>query len=105
MAIDLVEIVYTLLTPFLVGGFILALPAVGRLGRVLQEWIELRRESQPQLNELAETASRVRNVEQQIVSLNQHVALLADRLEFTETLIESGQRPLIGRREDASGVD
>jgi len=63
MPIDLVETIYTFLTLFLIGGFILALPAVGRPGRVLQEWIELRRESQPQLDELAETASRVRNVE------------------------------------------
>jgi hypothetical protein len=101
MPIDVAEMIYTLLMILLIGTFILAFPITKRLGRVMEEWIQLRRESLPDRDSLAATESRLQAVEQQLDSLGQSVALIADRLEFTESLMESGQRRSIARQAES----
>lgn len=69
----------------LVGGFVLR-PFVKRLGDVMERYL-----SQKSLEE--READQLRAVRERLESLDQRMALMEERLEFTESLLSEQRRP------------
>jgi len=92
MTEDLVAMIGAILTVFLLGTFVLLFPLSRRLGRVLEEWIKLRRETAPDRESLAGVETTLREIRQQLESHEQRLDLLADRQDFMESLAETGRR-------------
>ena len=85
----LVEMIGALGATFLIGTFVILFPISRRLGRVLEEWIKLRRESSPDRELLDQLGVEVREVRQLLEGIDQRVDLISERQEFTDSLLEA----------------
>lgn len=83
LALIFVFVIVVLL--ILVGGFVLR-PFVKRLGDVMERYL-----SQKSLEE--READQLRAVRERLESLDQRMALMEERLEFTESLLSEQRRP------------
>ncbi len=73
----------------LIGAIILLFPLSRRLGRVLEEWIKLRHESSPDRDRLERLELGVLEIRQLVEGIDQRMALMGERQDFMESLIES----------------
>lgn len=92
---DIAVMISSLVFTALVGSFVLLFPIARRLGRVLEEWILIRRQEARGEGELAEIGREIREVRQIVESVESRLDLLGERQDFLESLIEP-RRPLIG---------
>ncbi|MFQ5530334.1 MAG: hypothetical protein ACE5FP_08295 [Gemmatimonadota bacterium] len=92
MLIDYAEMIFALLTLILVGTFILAYPITKRLGRVMEEWIAIRRGGAPERETLAGIETTVDAVGRRLDSIEQRLDLVGERQEFMEALVEQRRR-------------
>ncbi len=95
MPIAIAEMLFAFATVTVIGLFLLAIPITRRLGRVLEEWVKIRNESQPDRELTEYLVTQVRELRQQFDSLEQRVSLVGERQDFTESLIESGRKAQI----------
>ncbi|MEE9207260.1 MAG: hypothetical protein V3U67_02620 [Gemmatimonadota bacterium] len=95
MPIAIAELIFAFAMVTVIGLFLLAIPITRRLGRVLDEWIKLRNESQPDRELTEQLVTEVRELSHHIDSLEQRMDLVAERQDFTESLIESGRKAQI----------
>ncbi len=95
MPIAIAELIFAFAMVTVIGLFLLAIPITRRLGRVLDEWIKLRNESQPDRELTEQLVTEVRELSHHIDSLEQRMDLVAERQDFTESLIESGRKERI----------
>ncbi len=89
MPLAIVEMIGPVLFLLLLGTFILLLPLSRRIGRVLEEWIKLRQETSPDRDTLARLENEVRELRQSAEGGDQRMALLAERQDFMESLVEA----------------
>ena len=92
MPIDVAEMIYTLIMLLLIGTFILAFPITKRLGRIMEEWIALRRNSIPEREALTRIEATIGAVDQRLESLEQRINLMGERQDFMESLMEPERR-------------
>ncbi len=100
MPLDDAGMVYILILLLLIGGFILAYPITKRLGRLLEEWIVLRKGSLPEQEALARIEGAFGDMQRQIGSLEQRVDLISERQDFTESLLHRRDPALPSSIED-----
>ncbi|MEN8144561.1 MAG: hypothetical protein ABFS14_06360 [Gemmatimonadota bacterium] len=95
MPVAIAEMIFAFATVTVIGLFLLAIPITRRLGRVLEEWVKIRKDSQPDRELTEYLVGEVRELRQQFDSLEQRVSLVGERQDFTESLIESGRKAQI----------
>ncbi len=83
------ELIGAVVILLVIGTFILLFPLSRRLGRVLEEWIKLRQETSPDRDTLARLENEVRELRQSVEGGDQRMGLLAERLDFMESLVEA----------------
>ena len=92
MPIDIAEMIYTLVMVLIIGTFILAFPVTKRLGRIMEEWIALRRDSAPEREALDRIETAVESIGQRVETLEQRMEITGERQEFMESLLETERR-------------
>ena len=100
MPYAIAELIAILVMVFMLGTFVLLFPLSRRLGRVMEEWIQLRHDSSPDRERLERIEEGLRLLHGEVESLDQRMQLMGDRQDFIESLSEA-------RRSDslASGPD
>ena len=95
MPVAIAELIFAFASLTIIGLFLLAIPITRRLGKVLEQWIQIRKESQPDRELTEYLVTQVRELRQQFDSLEQRVSLVGERQDFTESLIESSRKAQI----------
>jgi len=95
MPYAIAELIAILLTVFMIGSFILLFPLTRRLGRVMEEWVQLRRESSPDRELLGRIETSLTALRAEVESLDARMDLIGERQEFLESLAESRGRNAI----------
>lgn len=103
MPYAIAELIAILLTVFMIGSFILLFPLTRRLGRVMEEWVQLRRESSPDRELLGRIEASLTALRTEVESLDARVDLIGERQEFLESLAESRGRDGLPRPEAPRG--
>lgn len=83
--------IFTLVAMGMVGGFVLLFPISRRLGKYLENRLELR-ESDPALQ------AQLRRMESRLEDLQKNVEELTERQSFSESLLSSREPLLLGDR-------
>ena len=92
MPYEIAELLAILTMFFLVGTFILLFPISRRIGKAIEEWVKIRHDSTPERDLLARIQVELVEIRNQFDGLDQRVDFLADRQEFTESLIDQKRR-------------
>ncbi len=92
MPYAIAELITILVTIFMIGTFVLLFPLSRRLGRVMEEWIQVRRESSPDRDLLERLVTEVRALRGDVESMDARLDLLGDRQEFLESLADARVR-------------
>ncbi len=92
MPYAIAELLAILAMFFLVGTFILLFPISRRLGKAIEEWVKIRHESSPERDLLARIEVDLLELRNQFDGLDQRLDFIAERQEFTESLIDQKRR-------------
>ena len=83
--------IFTLIVMFFIGGFILTLPLVRRLGGLMEESIRERRDARLERGQLGEIEARVGDLARAIETMHRQLDLTGERQDFLENLLEHRQ--------------
>jgi hypothetical protein len=89
MPIAIAEMIFAFLTVTVIGILLVSIPITRRLGRVLEEWVQLRREGAPERGAVDDLVGEVRSLSRHVEALDDRLQILSERQEFTESLVES----------------
>ncbi len=92
MPYAIAELLAILAMFFLVGTFILLFPISRRLGKAIEEWVKIRHESSPERDLLARIEVELLELRNPFDGLDQRLDFIAERQEFTESLIDQKRR-------------
>ena len=92
MPVEIAELIFALLMVFLIGTFVLMFPLSRRLGKVMEEWIQLRHDSSPDRAQLVRIEDGLRLLHREFESLDQRMSLIGERQDFLESLTEPRKR-------------
>lgn len=92
MPYEIAELIAILLQAFMIGVFILLFPLARRLGRVMEEWVQIRREASPDRDLLSRIEASLAALRAEVESLDARVDLIGERQEFLESLADSRAR-------------
>jgi hypothetical protein len=92
MPYAIAELLAILAMFFLVGTFIILFPISRRLGKAIEEWVKIRHESSPERDLLARIEVDLLELRSQFDGLDQRLDFIAERQEFTESLIDQKRR-------------
>ncbi len=92
MPYEIAELLAILAMFFLVGTFIILFPISRRLGKAIEEWVKIRHESSPERDLLARIEVDLLELRNQFDGLDQRLDFIAERQEFTESLIDQKRR-------------
>jgi hypothetical protein len=92
MPYAIAELLAILAMFFLVGTFIILFPISRRLGKAIEEWVKIRHESSPERDLLARIEVDLLELRNQFDGLDQRLDFIAERQEFTESLIDQKRR-------------
>jgi hypothetical protein len=92
MPVEIAELIFALLMVFLIGTFVLMFPLSRRLGKVMEEWIQLRQDSSPDRAQLVQIEDGLRLLHGEVESLDQRMSLIGERQDFLESLTEPRKR-------------
>ena len=87
MPIAIAEMIFAFLTVTVIGILLVSIPITRRLGRVLEEWVQLRREGAPERGVIDDLVGEVRSLNRHVGALDDRMQVMSDRQEFTESLI------------------
>jgi hypothetical protein len=96
MPVEIAEILGTVAIITIVGLLLVSIPITRRLGRALEVWIEMRAEGAADRVQVDGLREDVRALGRHVEALDDRLQLLADRQDFTESLVdrESGSGAL-----------
>ncbi len=82
-------LIFVFATVTVIGLLLVTIPVTRRLGRVLEEWVKMRREGAPDRAALDGVTEELRSLGRHVEALDDRMQILNDRQDFTESLIES----------------
>ncbi len=82
-------LIFVFATVTVIGLLLVTIPVTRRLGRVLEEWVKMRREGAPDRAALDGVTEELRSLGRHVEVLDDRMQILTDRQDFTESLIES----------------
>lgn len=88
MDVAIAELIAMVTSIAIVGLLLVSIPITRRLGRALEVWIEMRAEGAADRAQVDGLREDVRALGRRLASLDDRVQLLADRQDFTESLVE-----------------
>lgn len=91
MPYEIAELLAILVMVFMLGTFVLLFPLSRRLGRVMEEWIQLRHDSSPDRERLERIEAGLRLMHGEVEAMEQRMQLMGERQDFLESLTESGR--------------
>lgn len=94
----IVEFIFIFLMMLTVGTFVLLFPITRRLGRIMEDWVALRRGSLPDQEQIGRMSQALDNMNHRLEAIEQRVDLVGDRQEFMESLMD--QQRLTGSSSD-----
>ena len=103
MPYAIAELLAILAMFFLVGTFIILFPISRRLGKAIEEWVKIRHERSPERDLLARVEVDLLELRNQFDGLDKRLNFIAERQEFTESLIDQKRRMTLPP--DATGQD
>jgi hypothetical protein len=89
MPYAIAELIAILVMVFMLGTFVLLFPLSRRLGKVMEEWIQLRQDSSPDRERLERIEAGLRLLHGEVESLDRRMQLMGDRQDFIESLSEA----------------
>ena len=92
MPYAIAELLAILAMFFLVGTFIILFPISRRLGKAIEEWVKIRHERSPERDLLARIEVDLLELRNQFDGLDKRLDFIAERQEFTESLIDQKRR-------------
>jgi len=92
MPYAIAELLAILAMFFLVGTFIILFPISRRLGKAIEEWVKIRHERSPERDLLARVEVDLLELRNQFDGLDKRLDFIAERQEFTESLIDQKRR-------------
>jgi hypothetical protein len=95
MPYAIAELLAILAMFFLVGTFILLFPISRRLGKAIEEWVKIRHENSPERDLLARIEVDLLELRNLFDGLDQRLDFIAERQEFTESLIDQKRRTVL----------
>ncbi|MEJ2546481.1 MAG: hypothetical protein P8125_01540 [Gemmatimonadota bacterium] len=101
MPYEIAELVAILVMVFMLGTFVLLFPLSRRLGKVMEEWIQLRHDSSPDRERLERIEEGLRLLHGEVESLDQRMHLMGDRQDFIESLSEARRSDSLAPGPDA----
>ena len=99
---EIAELVAILVMVFMLGSFVLLFPLSRRLGKVMEEWIQLRHDSSPEREHLERLEDGLRLLHGEVESLHQRMQLMGDRQDFIESLNEARRSDSLAPGGDSS---
>lgn len=91
MDIALAEIIATVTIVTIVGILLVSIPITRRLGRALEAWIRFQTEGAPDRSALGQMSEQLQAIQRHMEALDDRMQLVAERQDFTESLIESSR--------------
>ncbi len=82
-------LIFVFATVTVIGLFLVSIPITRRLGRVLEEWVKMRSEEAPERGAIDDLVGEVRSLGRHVEALDDRMQILADRQDFTESLVEA----------------
>jgi hypothetical protein len=101
MPYAIAELIAILVMVFMLGTFVLLFPLSRRLGRVMEEWIQLRHDSSPDRERLERVEEGLRLLHGEVESLDRRMQLMGDRQDFIESLSEARRSDSLAPGPDA----
>jgi hypothetical protein len=101
MPYAIAELIAILVMVFMLGTFVLLFPVSRRLGKVVEEWIQLRRESSPDRAREQRIEDALRLLHGEVESLDQRLQLMGERQDFIESLSEARRNESLAPGTDA----
>jgi len=89
MPVAIAELIAAVAIITICGLFLVSIPITRRLGRVLEEWVKMRSEGAPQRGAIDDLVGEVRSLSRHVEALDDRMQILADRQDFTESLVEA----------------
>jgi hypothetical protein len=89
MPTEIAAMIFAFSTVTVIGILLVSIPITRRLGRVLEEWVQLRREGAPERGAVDDLVGEVRSLSRHVEALDDRMQILSERQEFTESLVES----------------
>ncbi len=89
MPTEIAAMIFAFLTVTVIGVLIVSVPITRRLGSVLEEWVQIRREGAPDRAALDGMTEELRSLNRHVEALDDRMQILADRQDFTESLVEN----------------
>lgn len=103
----LLGMIFSIVVLLIIGGFIVSFPLFRRLGRLMDEWFVSRQHERLREQDLREVEDGLSEFRTRLEAMEDRLELLAERQEFTESLLQSGDvRPdglPMGPEEDRPG--
>lgn len=100
MPYEIAELIAILIMVFMLGTFVLLFPLSRRLGKVMEEWLQLRRDASPDRDRLEKIEAALRQLGAQADSLDRRLELVGERQDFLESLTESRSVSSLPRSRD-----
>ena len=85
---DAIDFIFAFVMLLTVGTFVLLFPITRRLGKIMEEWIALRRGSLPERDSIERMERTLEAINHRLESMDQRVDLVGERQEFMESLME-----------------
>ncbi|MFQ5529698.1 MAG: hypothetical protein ACE5FP_05050 [Gemmatimonadota bacterium] len=89
MPIAIAEMIAAVAMVAIIGFFLVSIPITRRLGRVLEEWVNMRREGAPDRTAVDGLTEEIRALGRHVEALDDRMQLLSARQDFTESLVET----------------
>ena len=84
--------VFTVVMMLLVGGFLVAIPIIRRLGKLTDEWVRSRREGLPGDSEWARLTGHLESIDSRLGQIERDQSHMSERQEFVEGLVTGAQQ-------------
>jgi hypothetical protein len=87
---------FTVVMMLLVGGFLVAIPIIRRLGKLTDEWVRSRREGLPGESEWSRLTAHLESINSRLGQIERDQSHMSERQEFVEGLVTGAQQRSIG---------
>lgn len=86
--------IFSIVVLLIIGGFIVSFPLFRRLGKLVDEWVRSRQQERLQKQDVHGVEEGLSELRGRLSAMEDRLELLAERQEFTESLLQSGEPKL-----------
>ena len=83
--------IFSIVVLLIIGGFIVSFPLFRRLGKLVDEWVSSRHQERLRRQDVHGVEEGLSELRSRLAAMEDRLDLLAERQEFTESLLQSGE--------------